>query len=160
MPTSPEVSHPNYFPRKLPTFRAFPTLRFLGLLFPITVAVAVLSACGNQNSTPPAIAVTFTPGFIPPTAMTPNDPCGVAATVANDSKNQGVKWTVVCTGTGCGDGSFSPTQFSASTEPITYTSPTTASTVTLTATSVTDPTKFLSTSAIPIGQNSDGCVAP
>ena len=127
----------------------------------LIAALALLSACGAQNSTPPAIAIAFTPGFTPPTAMTVSEECGVAATITNDSKNQGVKWTATCGSASCG--TFTPTAASASTEPITYTSPATVptgGTVTVTATSVTDPTKNATSPPIPIGQNSTGCTAP
>jgi hypothetical protein len=124
-------------------------------------ALAILSACGAQNTPPPAISVTFTPGYTPPTAMTVSEECGVAATVANDSKNQGVTWKATCGSASCG--TFTPTAASASAIPITYTSPATiptGGTVTLTATSVTDPTKNATSPAIPIGQNSAGCTEP
>lgn len=124
-------------------------------------ALALLSACGAQNSMAPAITVAFTPGFTPPTAMTVSEQCGIAATVNNDSQNQGVKWTASCSNAPCG--TFSPTPASASAIPITYTSPATApsgGTVTLIATSVTDPTKNATSTPIPIGQNSAGCTVP
>jgi hypothetical protein len=125
------------------------------------VALALFAACGAANSTPPAITVTFTPSFAPPTAMTVSQQCGVAATVTNDSKNQGVTWTAACGSPSCG--AFTPTAASASTDPITYTSPAaipTGGTVTLTATSVTDPTKKAVSTPITIGATSDGCIAP
>jgi hypothetical protein len=93
--------------------------------------------------------------------MTVSQQCGVAATVTNDSKNQGVNWTAACGSASCG--AFTPTAASASTEPITYTSPAaipTGNTVTLTATSVTDPTKKAVSTPITIGATSDGCIAP
>ena len=124
-------------------------------------ALAFLAACGAQNSMAPAISVAFTPGFTPPTAMTVNEACGVAATVTNDSKNQGVTWKAACGSASCG--TFTPVGPSGSMVPITYTSPAavpTGGTVTLTATSVTDPTKSATSPAIAIGQNSAGCTAP
>lgn len=147
-------------PAVSPTLRGFRRLRFVPELI-IAAVVALFAACGTQSSTPPAIAVSFTPGFTPPTAMTVNEPCGVAATVTNDSKNQGVKWAASCSNAPCG--TFTPTAASASTIPITYTSPATAptgGTVTLMATSVTDPTKNATSTPIPIGQNSAGCTVP
>jgi len=137
-----------------PRFRQLPALI-------AAVALALFSACGATNSTPPAITVTFTPGFTPPSAMTVSEQCGVAATVTNDSKNQGVTWKAACGSASCG--TFTPTAASASTDPITYTAPAaipTGATVTLTATSVTDPTKNATSSPITIGTTSDGCVAP
>lgn len=137
-----------------------PGLRSLIVLIMIA-ALALFPACGANSSTPPAITVAFTPGFTPPTAMTVSEPCGVAATVTNDTRNQGVKWTASCSNAPCG--TFTPTAASASMVPITYTSPPTAptgGTVTLIATSVTDPTKNATSAPIPIGQNSAGCTAP
>jgi hypothetical protein len=131
------------------------------LAFIVIAALALLSACGAQNSMVPAITVTFTPGFAPPTAMTVSEQCGVAATLTNDTKNQGVKWTATCGSASCGI--FTPTAASASGIPITYTSPAVApagGTVTLIATSVTDSTKNATSTPIPIGTNSSGCTAP
>ena len=125
-------------------------------------ALALLAACGPAAYVAPPISVTFTPGFTPPTEMTVSQQCGVAATVTNDSKNQGVSWMATCSSANCGG--FTPlTAKSASTVPITYTSPAVApsgGTVTLTATSVTDPTKSVSSSPIAIGSTSSGCTAP
>ena len=135
-------------------------LRQLSALITIA-AIALLSACGASSVPPPAITVTFTPGFTPPTAMMVSEACGVAATLTNDSKNQGVTWTASCGSASCG--TFTPTAASASGIPITYTSPAaipSGGTVTLIATSVTDPTKNATSAAIPIGQNSTGCTAP
>lgn len=142
------------------TLRNFHRFRF-GLELIVVIAVALFAGCGTQSSTPPAIVVTFTPGFTPPTAMMTSEACGVAATVTNDSKIQGVKWAATCGSASCG--TFTPTAASASGIPITYTSPATAptgGTVTLIATSVTDPTKNATSAAIPIGTNSSGCTAP
>ena len=135
-------------------------LRQLSALITIA-ALALLSACGASSVTPPAISVAFTPGFTPPTAMTVSEACGVAATLTNDSKNQGVTWKVTCGSASCG--TFTPSAASASSIPITYTSPAaipSGGTVTLIATSVTDPTKNATSTPIPIGQNSAGCTAP
>jgi hypothetical protein len=147
-------------PRTSYTIQRYSIQRF-ALELIAALAVMLLSACGTQNPTPPAIAVAFTPGYTPPTAMTTSEQCGVAATVTNDSQNQGVKWTASCSNAPCG--TFTPTAASASTVPIIYTSPAlapTGGTVTLTATSVTDPTKNASSTPIPIGQNSAGCTPP
>jgi hypothetical protein len=67
----------------------------------------------------------------------------LAATVTNDSKSQGVTWTLAgagCTGAACG--TIVPSK-SASGQQVTYTAPPNvpASAVTVMATSVTDPTK-------------------
>lgn len=128
----------------------------------LTIAAAIfLPACGPAAYVAPPISVAFTTGETPPTAMTVSESCGVAATVTNDSKNQGVTWKVTCGSAGCG--TFTPTDASASTVPITYTSPAAipaGNTVTLTATSVTDPTKSVASAPITIGTTSSGCTAP
>jgi hypothetical protein len=146
-------------PEPQPQQKAHRLRQLAGLL--AIAALALLSACGASNVTPPAITVAFTPGFTPPTAMTVSEQCGVAATVTNDSRNQGVKWVAACGSASCG--TFTPTAASASATPITYTSPAaipSGSTVTLTATSVTDPTKNVSSAPITIGATSSGCAAP
>jgi hypothetical protein len=65
--------------------------------------------------------------------------------VSNDPSAGGVKWSVTCGSIACG--SFSPAQTS-SVAKTTYTAPDAVpegGTVTITATSVTDPTKFATT---------------
>jgi len=131
------------------------------IVAPITVAlVFFLAGCGAQSYSPPAIVVTFNQGFPPPTSIMVSDSCGVAANVTNDSKNQGVDWTVTCGSAQCGE--FAGTGLSGM--PITYTAPAAipnGNTVIMTATSVTDPTKFVSSSPIPITQTpSVNCIHP
>jgi uncharacterized membrane protein YgcG len=136
-----------------------PCFRQLAALIAV-VALALLSACGPAAYVAPPISVTFTPGFTPPTAMTVSEQCGVAATVTNDPKNQGVTWKAACGSSSCGTFSNGG---GGSSIPITYTSPATiptGNTVTLTATSVTDPTKSVTSSPITIGLTSSGCTAP
>ena len=121
-------------------------------------AMLLLATCGTQSSSS-FISVTFTPGYVPPTAMNYSEQCGVAATVTSDYKNQGVKWSVACSTATCG--TFT-SGISGSTVPIVYESPASggATSVTLTAASVTDPTKFVTSPSIPLGQGSAGCVSP
>ena len=121
--------------------------RQFGLLMLTVAMIAMFAACGNSSSPPPAISVTFTPGFTPPSSLTtapPGNTAGIVATIMNDP-NGVVNWTVTCGSAGqCG--SFSPTS-TASTVPTTYTAPTsvpTGGTVTVTATSGTDSTKSVS----------------
>lgn len=120
-------------------------------------AALLMSACGTQTSQS-FITVSFTPAFMPPTAMKYGEQCGVAATIANDDKNQGVNWSAACSPAPCG--TFTPGT-SDSTDPVTYESPASggATSVTLTATSVTDPTKKVTSPAIPLGTSSSGCVS-
>ncbi len=125
-----------------------------------SVMIFLLAACGSQNSSQPAIVITFTEGFLPPTSIMVSDSCGVAATVTNDNKNGGVNWTVACGSAQCGGFAGS----GASSIPLTYTAPAaipSGNTVTLTATSATDPTKFVSSAPIPITENASvNCVHP
>ena len=126
----------------------------------VALVVAFSAGCGAHSVSVP-ITVAFTPGFTPPTEMTVSEQCGIAATVSNDNKNQGVTWTATCESANCG--TFTPVGTSGSGVPITYTSPATAptgDTVTVTATSVTDPTKKAVSPAITIGTSSAGCTAP
>jgi hypothetical protein len=114
----------------------------------ITAASTVLiAACGNQNSTPPPIVVTFTPGSTPPATLShqsPGNTAGIAATITNGPQNAVVNWSKTCGSADCG--SFNPTS-TASTIPTTYTAPASipsGGTVTVTATSADDSTKSVS----------------
>jgi len=123
----------------------------------VTVAVALI-ACGDPKYQPPAIVVTFSPYFPPPTALNTGTTTGIAAVVANDPKNPGVNFTCVPAGD-CG--SFNPAQI-ASNVPTCYQAPGTVpsgGTVTLIATSVSDPTKSISSGPVTIaaGDPVSGC---
>jgi hypothetical protein len=86
------------------------------------------------------IAVKITQGITNNTIVQ-NATASLAATVANDSANAGVDWTVTCGSPGA-CGSFSPTH-TASGAQTTYTAPSAVpagGTVTIIATSTTDPT--------------------
>jgi hypothetical protein len=94
---------------------------------------------GGGGTTPQAISVSF-PSGIPPATLNGGAQTPLEANVANDSANAGVTWSCAPAGS-CG--SFSPST-TTSGNPTTYTAPIGASTpasVTVTATSVTDPTK-------------------
>jgi hypothetical protein len=117
---------------------------------PAIVKLTATSVADTTKSAAATITVTVAPAAIavtlaPPTAsvkLGANQP--FTATVANDSSNKGVTWTLVgagCSGAACGTLSANS---SASGAPITYTAPASApnpATVTLTATSVADATK-------------------
>jgi hypothetical protein len=88
---------------------------------------------------PQPVSVSF--ASAPPTSLVVNTMVSVAATVANDSRNAGVSWSLNCGSSSCG--SISPTT-SASGASVTYIAPSAVpspATVTITATSVTDTTK-------------------
>jgi hypothetical protein len=100
----------------------------------------------------PGIAVAFNPQL--PTSLIVGSTASLTAVVSNDTKSGGVTWTVTCTTSPCG--SFSPTSTASGTA-TTYTAPTTIpNTVTITATSVTDTTKFISATVTIVPIIADG----
>jgi hypothetical protein len=119
---------------------------------PDTVKVTATSTADNAVSAsanititmlPPPITVTFNPA--PPKSLETSTTSPLTAVVANDSKNEGVDWTVTCASQGdCG--SFNPTH-TASGSATSYTAPATVpsgNVVTVKASSHADPTKFAS----------------
>jgi hypothetical protein len=131
------------------------TLRLIAKAVIATAMIAALVACGDPKYQPPAIVVTFDPNFPPPASINAGAYAGIAADVANDTKNAGV--TFSCTPAGdCG--SFNPTG-GGSAGPVCYQAPGTAptgGTVTVTATSVTDPTKSIASAPITITSGPPG----
>jgi len=104
--------------------------------------IAGLLACGDPKYQAPAIVVTFSTGFPPPTALEISATSGIAAVVTNDPKNAGVDFSCL-PAKECG--TFSPNPV-ASNVPTTYQAPPTVpsgGSVTVTATSVTDSTKLV-----------------
>lgn len=105
--------------------------------------IIALTACGDPKYQAPAIAVTFSNEFPPPAALATSVTAGIAAVVSNGPENASVTFTCVPTGK-CG--TFSPNPV-ASNVPTNYEAPSAVpagNTVTVTATSITDPTKFIS----------------
>jgi hypothetical protein len=118
--------------------------------------LAALVACGGDpRYQAPPIAVTFSPA--PQTSINTGSTIGITAVVTNDPQNAGVNLTCVPAGD-CG--TFNPAQI-ASNVPSCYQAPAevpAGNTVTLTATSVTDATKFVSaTLTILEGDPVQGC---
>jgi hypothetical protein len=118
------------------------------------VTITATSVANSSASASATVAITsnivvaFASGFTPPSSANINQQFEVAATVTNDpnggTDGNGVNWTVTCGSAGA-CGSFNPT--STITTPTTYTAPPaipTNTTVTITATSVTDYTKTVS----------------
>ena len=106
-------------------------------------AIAMLVACGDHKYQPPAIMITFSTSFPPPSALSTSTTAGIAAVVTNDPANGGVNFSCLPMGQ-CG--SFNPNPI-ASNVPTTYQAPPVVppgNTVTVTATSVTDSSKFVS----------------
>ena len=106
-------------------------------------AIAMLVACGGSKYQAPAIMITFSTSFPPPPALGTSATAGIAAVVINDPANAGVNFSCLPMGQ-CG--SFNPNPI-ASNVPTTYQAPPMVppgNTVTVTATSVTDSSKFVS----------------
>ena len=117
---------------------------------------AMSVACGDPTYHPPAIVVTF--ATTPPTSINTGSTVGITAAVANDPNNAGVNFSCAPSGV-CG--LFNPVQI-ASTIPTCYEAPAQVpadNTVTITATSVTDPTKFVTSAPMTIllGASSQTC---
>jgi|HubBroStandDraft_1064217.scaffolds.fasta_scaffold525588_1 hypothetical protein len=119
------------------------TLRLIARVAFAATTIVALVACGDPKSQAPAIVIAFSPSFPPPTALATDATTGIAALVTNDPANAGVNWSCVpvmqC-------GTFAPNPI-ASNVPTTYQAPATVPTgnaVTVTAISVTDPTKSVS----------------
>ena len=119
---------------------------------PAAVTVTATSVADTTKSVSASISITAGPpqpisiSFVtqPPSSMVISTTTSVAASVSNDTKNGGVKWSITCGSAQCG--SFSSTT-TGSGSPTTYTAPSTVptpATVTVTATSVTDNTKSTS----------------
>jgi dienelactone hydrolase len=109
-------------------------------------SVANSLSTASAAVTVPAITVDTEPQSISVVATTTQQ---FTATVANDPNNKGVTWTLACSTNACGSISSNS---SASGAAITYTAPALSSadlSVNLTATSVTDSTKF-STASITV----------
>jgi dienelactone hydrolase len=115
----------------------------------LQVTVTATSVADSQASALATVTVNpITIAMQPYTATVPgNTTAQFTATVGNDLANKGVTWTVSCSPAPCG--SVSPTS-TASGAPTTYTAPPQSPsdlTVTITATSVADPTKSCSGTA-------------
>ncbi|MGA7560148.1 MAG: hypothetical protein WCF61_06725 [Terriglobales bacterium] len=135
----------------------------LPLLSKVTVAVALLSAllaCGDSKYQAPAIVVTFDLKNYPlPASLDTGAYTAVAAIVTNDPKNGGVAFSCIPdTPTGA-CGTFSPAK-AGSDVPVCYLAPDqvpSENPVTITATSVTDPTKYISATITIVSGPSNPC---
>jgi len=120
-------------------------LQPISLLLTVGLIAASLGCSGTSSGKSTPVAVTM--GAAPSSTFV-NDTTPMTATVTNDPANAGVTWSCTPAGT-CGGFSSATT---ASGTAVTYTAPAVvpASTVVITATSVTDPTKSASTLPITI----------
>jgi hypothetical protein len=110
-----------------------------------SVTDSTQSASATMTISTPSAPITVTLNT-PPGSLAASASAALTATVANDSANAGVTWSVTCGSAQCG--SFNPTTTPSGTA-TTYTAPAappTPATVTLTATSVSDNTKSASAS--------------
>src|ERR1035441_7757640 len=123
-------------------------LRWAVLTVLTSISLSLLISCGGDPKyQAPAIVVSFSP--IPPTSINTDSTVGITVVVANDNNNAGVNFTCAPVGA-CG--LFNPAQI-ASNVPTCYQAPAqvpTGNTVTITATSVTDPTKSITSAPITI----------
>jgi hypothetical protein len=120
--------------------------------------VSALVACGDPGHQSPAIAVTFDLQNYPiPAQIDTGAYVAVAATVTNDTNNRGVTFSCAPAGT-CGG--FYPSPASGSDVPLCYLAPNAVPSqnpVTITATSVTDPTKSASTTITIVNGPTNPC---
>lgn len=117
---------------------------FAGHLLVAAVLLGLSSCGGGDSSNQYPISVIFSTA--PPSSVSIGTTASVAAIVNNDPANAGVNWSASCSAAACG--TFSPTS-TANGSPTTYTPPSSVpnpASVTITATSVTDPTKKASAS--------------
>jgi len=133
------------------------------LLSKVTVAVALLSAligCDDSKYQAPAIVVTFDLTNYPiPSSLDTGAYTAVAAIVANDTKNRGVTFSCVPDTPAGACGTFSPTG-AGSDVPVCYLAPDqipSEHSVTITATSATDPTKYASATITIVSGPSNPC---
>lgn len=115
-------------------------LRAFALLCMVILAGLLVACGGDPKSQAVPITVVFDPNFPPPASLNTGAYAPIAADVSNDNQNAGVTFT--CTPAGsCG--TFTPSQTGSAT-PVCYLAPAqvpNGGTATVTATSVTDPTK-------------------
>lgn len=124
------------------------TFRRSILLLIALTTIAALVGCSSSSTPPITVALNTVPS-----SLAFNSQTSVVASVDNDKANGGVTWTCTATPAGPGCGSFSPatTKSGASS---TYTAPYTllpsGTTITITATSVTNPAISASSGPITI----------
>jgi hypothetical protein len=105
-----------------------------------TSTISATSASIAINAT--VISVAFSSGMAPPASLAASAPATIAATVTGDPAGLGVNWS--CTpATSCGASNFSSASTASGTS-TTFTAPSTAGNVTITATSISDDTQSAS----------------
>jgi len=124
----------NYPDRKSSSLIDGKSLSPIPSFFVVALTILALAGCGSSGSAPAAISVAVSPETV---SLNVGGSQAFTATVANDASNSGVNWSI---GTGAG------TLSSVSTTGLTYLAPAgiggnSPVTVTLTATSIKDPSK-------------------
>ena len=124
-------------------------------------AAATVDPSVSQTLTLTIIGLPISVGFAPapPSSLGINGTAQIGALVSNDSSAGGVEWSVTCASIACGSFSASKTPSVTKT---TYTAPDAVpvgGNVTITATSVTDPTKFV-TAQVTITQATSAAQSP
>ena len=138
---------------------SFRKVRLMSAAVAMVAIVGPMAACGDPKGQAVPITVSFASTYPLPTALTTGSTVGIEAVVDNDNQDAGV--TFSCTpDTPAGEcGTFTPPG-AGTNVPSCYQAPADVpvgdGTVTLTATSVTDPTK--SVSSQPITISSGGAV--
>jgi len=110
----------------------------------LLVAAAILTAsCSGKPRVVKVLSVNWTQGEVPPATIVISTTATMAATVTNDPANAGVTWSCTPGNSLATCGSFNQTA-TGSGVTTTYTAPPNPGSVVITATSVTDPDKFIS----------------
>ncbi len=112
-----------------------------------TVTVTATSVTDTSKSASAEITITTTIAVTlgpAPTSLQLSSGAAFTAIVADDSANAGVTWTATCGSAACGSFSAAKTASGAPTDFSAPTTVTSGNTVTVTATSVTDATKYAS----------------
>jgi hypothetical protein len=114
-------------------------------LLPLSLAAVLVAGCGGGGggSSTPSITVAFSGN--PPSALIAGATTQIAVVVNGDNTHAGAQWSVTCASAQCGNVSPTSTASGANTA---YTAPTAVPNtgiVTITATSIADPTKSTAT---------------
>ena len=120
--------------------------RLILLLCGVVLSSGCLIACGGGSGSGPSpqpIVVSF--AGAPPNSLVAGTTASLAANVSNDSLNAGVAWSVTCTGSPCGNFNPASTPSGIATTLVAPASMPSNGTITVTATSVADATKWATT---------------
>jgi hypothetical protein len=118
-------------------------LRLLHSVCGIAVLTSLFTACGGSGSGTPTPPISVAFSSQPPASIAAGATASLSAIVRNDTLNAGVLWSVTCGSSQCG--SFNPTSTpsSAATTFVAPASVPSGGKVTITATSVSDATRWV-----------------